>query len=183
MRATKIALGDGEARLRLGHIGARQVADLESVARCIDVDREHVHLVGRKGDQCLAAQNVHVSGDDLAEDGAFGGAQIGPAGIDTFLGGSNGILDRSARIDRDAEIDPGSQRTAGCEETGRVLLEDLGISRAGIDRGQPGRAFQRDAGVGRPQLGARSLEGRVIQIGVRQRFLKRVCLCNTLRYG
>ncbi len=99
-RAFQIALRQREPGLRLRHVGAREIAYFEPVARGPKIDAQDFDLIGRQRHDRFVAQDVHVSGDDLAEDRTFGCTQIGLSGRNALLRCLQGVLDGATRIDR-----------------------------------------------------------------------------------
>jgi hypothetical protein len=57
-----------EARVRLRHVGPRHVADLEAVARRLQVHFQNLHVAAVEADDRLIADHVHIGGHGLAED-------------------------------------------------------------------------------------------------------------------
>src|SRR6185369_13604552 len=123
-----------QAGVRLGNVGPGEVADLEAVAGRPEVDLEHFDIVAVEPDDRLVADNVHIGGDDLAEDRRFGPAQVGLPGLHAGFGRLHRIAYRTAGIDRHAKLDLRIESPVGRGEAVGALLDELGIGSAAVDR-------------------------------------------------
>ena len=83
-------------RFGLGDVGAGEIADLETVARGLEIGLEHLHIVLIELDHGAVADHVHVGRYRLGEDVAFDGAQRRSARLDARFSGSDGVLDAAA---------------------------------------------------------------------------------------
>src|SRR3546814_12672074 len=73
----QIALRQREPCLGLGDVGARQVADLEPVARRLQIGAQDRDILLVQLDDRLVADDVHIGADDLREDARLGRAKVG----------------------------------------------------------------------------------------------------------
>ncbi len=89
LRGRKLRAAELKPRFGLGDVGAGQIADLEAVARRLEVGLEHLHVVLVELDDRAVADHVHVGGDRVGEDVAFDRAQRRPARLDPRLGGAD----------------------------------------------------------------------------------------------
>ena len=173
-RALEVAFGERQPALRLGDVGAGEVADLEAVARRLQIGAQDVDIVGGQADERLVLDHVHVGGDHLREQRALGAAQIRPPGQHAGVGRADAVPDRPAREYRDGQIEVGAHLPIGRDEAARALLEVLGEVARGAHRRPTLRALDRGGLVGRAQRIAISLQRGIGLVGLHQRFLQRV---------
>ena len=174
-RGFERAAGQRLTRLGLGDIGAGDIADLEAVARCLEVGAENLDLILIQFDDRAVADHVHVGADRFGEDVAFDRTQGRPPGLDAGLGGGDRIADAAAAEQRVAEVDPAAEIRPLAEPAQRPALGQVAVD---PDRRRnlrsSGGTRDRDRRIIDLQRLALAGQGRVGAIGVVQRFAKRV---------
>ena len=82
LRRRQFGLGARQARLGLGHIGARDFANFKAVTRGLEVLRQHVGIIAADIHHFSVAADIHEGGDGIDEHSLFDRAQGFAAGID-----------------------------------------------------------------------------------------------------
>jgi hypothetical protein len=167
--------GKGEAAVGLGDIGAGQVADLEAVRACLEVDFERADILLVERHHGAIGDHIEIGGDDFREHGGLRRAQFRLTGIDALFRGADGVADDPALIDRDGEgrlaAEAALRRAAGQIPVKLFLIHAAGAGiRAAI------RLGERHVLVGRAQLRPGGVQPRVGLIGLRERFLQGGCV-------
>ena len=82
LRAQESRPPGGQPRFRLGDVGARHLADIEAVARLLELLGEHLNVAAIELEDRAIAQQVHVGGCGIEQDLLLGDAQSLAGGID-----------------------------------------------------------------------------------------------------
>ena len=123
--------GSGAASLRLRHVGARHLADVEAVLGGLEVARQHGDVVLAQANDGLIAHHVDVGRHGIEQHDALRGPQRFPLRPDGGLGLAHGVDHAKALEERLLHVD----RVAA-----RIVLVLAG-------RGRP-RGLQLVAGIG-----------------------------------
>ncbi len=159
--------GSGAAGLRLRHVGARHLADVEAVLGGLEIARQHGDVVLAQANDGLVAHHVDVGGHGIEQHDAFRGPQRFPLRPDGGLGLAHGVDHAKALEERLLHVD----RIAA-----RVVLVLAGRGRprglqlvAGIGVADHHRAEARHGArhflIGRTQRGPGRVELRVELVG------------------
>src|SRR5439155_25910648 len=172
----------GETGLRLGNVGACDLADIEAVLRLPQRRLEHVHVAALKLKNRGITQEVHVGGDGREQDRLLGVAQRLAGGKHLAFGlpcavaGLESVVEGLGR--RDAVVPHGlvagryGYPTTGSPRTDfEVLLRDAA---GGNDPRTIAAERDRQALVGRTGGGTLGIELRVVLVGLYEGAFERV---------
>ena len=96
LRFGELRTSELKPRFRLRDVGSGEVADLEAVARRLEVGLEDLHVILVELDDRAVADHVHVRGRRLREDVALDRSKGRAARFDAGLGGADVIPDAAA---------------------------------------------------------------------------------------
>ena len=162
----EVGAAELESGFRLGDVGSCQIADLEAVGGRFEVGLQHLHIVLVQFDDRAVPDHVHVCGDGLDENVAFHSAQRGPPRFDPRLSRANGILDRAAAVQRDADLRSGRQvRTLPALDKQPALRDGAIEAHIGRHPGPTRSLGDCDGGIGCLQRFALAGERRVGAVG------------------
>ena len=171
--------GGGAAGLRLRHVGARHLADVEAVLGGLQIARQHGDVVLAQANDGLVAHHVDVGGHGLEQHAAFRGAQRLAPRPHGGLGLAHGVDHAKALEERLLQVDRVAARIA-------LVLAGRGRPRglqlvAGVGVADHHRAEARHGArhllIGRTQRGARRVEPRVELVGGGQSLRQRLGAC------
>ena len=174
LRAFQVAPRLGEARLRLRDIGLGQVAHLEAIVGRLQIDLEHMHVLGVQPDDRLVTDHIHVRADHLRKEIGLRLAQIGPPRFDACFCRLHRIAHAAARIDRQRNLRRHGDRLRRLQVGIGTANGKVGIVRFHVGARQAVGPRQRHGFVGCAQPGAGARDRRVAGIGLLQRLLQRI---------
>ena len=173
----QIALRQREPCLGLGDVGARQVADLEPVARRLQIGAQDRDILLVELDDRLIADDVHIGADDLREDARLGRAKVGLPRLDAKFRRTHRIAHRPALIKRHGQLAAHRQRAPGRVEAVAGNDQIFFVARLRADVGKAVAFFDRDIFVVRALARARAGQRRVVFIRLGERPLQGFRLC------
>ena len=101
-RGEHLRLRGGKPRFRLRDVGARHLADIEAVARLLELLLQHLHVAPLQIEDRGIAQHIHVRGRGIEQHGLLGIAQrLAPGehrgfGLPCQVAGALAVVERSA---------------------------------------------------------------------------------------
>ncbi len=109
----QIALGQREPRFGLRDVGARQIADLEPVARRLQVDAQRADIGKIEGNDRAVPDDIHIGADHARKDRCFRPAEIGLPCLHTDLRRLHAVAHRPTLVDGHVDRRRASQRPVG----------------------------------------------------------------------
>ena len=173
-RGVEAGHGIGAASFGLRHVGARHLADGETVLRRLQLARQHVDVVLVEADELLVAHHVHVGGHGLQQHAALHIAQHLALGADVGFRLVHRVVGTKPAEDRLHGVDAIAARLGHpVENRGRTLVvaldADVGI--AGDGRPVAGHGA-RHVFVAGALKGALRIKARIVAVGCRKRILE-----------
>ena len=170
-RDHQLRTAEREARIRLGNIGASQVANLEAIAGCAQVGRQDIDVILLKLDDRAVADHVHVGRNRRNERVPLDRPQGVAPRLDASLGGADIVSDAAAVEQGVADVQPRREVAAVATAGAGQILIDPGRA---ADLRAPGGTGNGDGRVGRAKSGALGGDRRVGGIGRDERLAQRV---------
>ena len=170
------------------HIGARQLADIEAIARLFQLLGEHLDVAPVEIKDRLIAQQVHVGGGGVEQHLLLGDAQRLARAIDLAfrlpgtIGGLEAVEQRICPVGGDAAREEClGKRDIGDDAADRKLLHRIGVIitplRGDAYLGAIAGEGLRHILIGRAQRGALRVERRIVLVGLHQGPFERVRRC------
>ena len=167
---------EAEPGFRLGDVGARDIADLESIASRLEVSPEHADLIVVEFDDRPVADHIHVGSNGIGEDVALDCAQGRSPGLDPGSRGFDRIAHPAPLIKRQRQVDSARNHRA----LAPTRIEDSRAGKVAVEAnrrshlGPAGGTSDRDRGIGDLQCFALRVQRRIAAIGGIERLAQRV---------